>query len=204
MPDNIDQNTIVIQVRRGTLLSGIALLAVYVSAPASFACGGGPDPEDQSSGGRKKPKAKKNVPQINAPYKENFSQRQFRNLSAADLREHSINSSHYRSTLKIEGFSPRMTKTLFEMAGHDRASTRRLVKDMAKLKTKKTRKAHLRKEINRSDDLDRILFKSIKTLEKSKASKAAIKDEKTRMDDNFDYRYLVVKWARNPMEGTLK
>jgi len=201
MPDNIDQNTIVIQVRRGTLLSGIALLAVYVSAPASFACGGGPDPDsasdDQSSTTKKKP-------QVKAPYKESFTQRQFRNLSAADLREHSIDSYHNRSTLKIEGFSPGMTKTLFQMAGHDRTSTRRLVKDMAKLKTKKARKAHLKTEIKRSKELHRTLKKSIKTLKKNKSSQAAIDDANTRGVDNSYYVGLVRRWALNPMEGTLK
>jgi len=201
MPDNGDQKTFVNQYRRKTLLSGAAFLSVNLAASPSLACGGGPDPDSASDG--QSSRAKKR-PQVIAPYKESFTQRQFRNLSAADLREHSIDSSQNRSTLKIEGFSPRMTRILFDMAGHDRTSTRRLVKDMAKLKTEKARKAHLKTEIKRSKELHRTLKKSIKTLKKNKSSQAAIDDANTRGVDNSYYVGLVRRWALNPMEGTLK
>jgi len=181
--------------RRKTLLSGAAFLAVYFTPTASLACGdGGGDGGEQDV----QSNSSKKVPV------DSMTQSQFRNLSAENIDEIMDDVEHNKITIKIDGFSPKHSINLLRMANVDRTSTRRLVKDMAKLKTKKTRKEHLRKEINRSDDLDRILVKSIKTLKKNKASKAAVKDEKTRMDDNFDYRYLVVRWARNPMEGVRK
>ena len=188
MPDNGNQKTFVNQYRRKTLLSGAALLAVNLIASPSFACGGGPDPDsaddDQSSSSKKVPI-------------KSITQNDFRNLSDREIL-------HNLSNTKIDGFSHKMSKNLFSMAFYDRTSTRRLVKDMAKLKTKKERRARLKKEINRVEKLKALLHKSMENLEKNKASDGARNAELQRFSNADKYLTYVRLWARNPMEGTRK
>ena len=222
MSDNVDQNTILNQVRRGTLLSGIALLAVYISAPASFACGGGPDPDsasdDPSSTTKKKPKTKKEKQSYSSIKNANMtiSQNDFSKLSKSKI------DSWHKSNIKliIDGFSVEMSKNLFDMANNERKLTHKLLKDMAKLKTKSTRKEHLRREQYRVKKLIKELKKEKDSLPKTDAPKtekllSKIFKKKTRADEidtriNSLIYYLggaghgVGGWSQSPMEGTLK
>jgi len=186
------QDTIVNQYRRGILLSGAAFFAVsFVTSPSLASGGGGGGGEcgscesDEQSNNSKK-----------APIKS-MTQNDFRNLSDREILNHLSNT-------KIDGFSHKMSKNLLSMAFYDRTSTRRLVKDMAKLKTKKARRARLKKETNRVEKLKALLHKSMENLEKNKASDGARNAELHRFSNADKYLTYVRRWARNPMEGTRK
>lgn len=121
--------------RRKTLVTGAAFLAANFIASPGFACGGGPDPDStsghQSSTTNKKPKAKKEKGSV-----VTMSQSKFLRLSPAEIRKEYENGSGK----KVEGFSYAGSDDLIDMAFYERKSTHRLVKDMAKLKTKEARK----------------------------------------------------------------
>jgi len=195
MSDTGHQNTIVDQYRRSTLLSGIALFAMYVSAPASFASGGGGgdggEQSDQTISSKKKPTV-------------NISQSEFRSLSSREIGKYNRDGSGRKHDIIVNGFSPKMSDRLFIMAMWDRAATRRLLKDMSRLKTKEARKARLKKEYERTKKLEKDLKESYKALKKNKASTGAQYQEEQRLRHTKFYKEALWSWRSNPMEGTLK
>ncbi len=202
--------------RRKLLLSGTAFLAVNFVTSPSFACGGGPDPDsaydEQSSTTKKKPKTKKEKQSIV------MSQAKFLRLSPAQIRKYK--SKDRADTIKIEGFSIDGSRNLYLMADDEHKLTHKLLKDMAKLKTKSTRYEHLRRERYRVRKLIKQLQKEKDNLPKTDAPEtekllSKIFKKKTKADE-IDARiqsltyYLggadsgVGGWSQSPMEGTLK
>ena len=210
MPNNGNQNTIVNQYRRKTLLSGAAFLAVNLVASPGFACGGGgggDEQSEQSSTTKKKPKTKKEKQST-----VTISQAKFLRMSHAEIRKHLQNGS----TTRIEGFAGG-SEILWDMAYYGEYKlTRKLVKDMAKLKTFKTRKEHLKKEAYRVKKLIKELKKEKDNLPKTDAPEtekllSKIFKKKTKADE-IDarleslsyYAYGVTVWSKHPELGTLK
>lgn len=196
MPNSNNKNSFINQYRRNILCSGVAFLTVCFSAPASLASGGGGGGDggeqgNQTSGSKKKPIV-------------NISQNEFRSMSAGEIDKYARAGSGRKYNIKVNGFSPRMSETLLMLALWDRAATRRLIKDMAKLKSKKERKARLKKEHANAKKLEKLLKASMKKLKKDNASVGAQYEEEQRWRHAKFYKEKLWRWESNPMEGTLK
>lgn len=109
--------------------------------------------------------------------------------------------------LKIDGFSSSMSSWLVQMANFDRRATFRLMKDMAKLKTKAQRQQRLRLERERVAKLILKVQASINRLAGKKQTlgvKLALKSEEERQKRTITYSKGLKIWAQHPMEGTRK
>ena len=197
MSDNGNQKTFVNQYRRKTLLSGAAFLAVNFVASPSLACSGGDggdggEQSEQSSTTKKKPIVKMSVDE-------------FRSLSPGEIDRHIRGGTVDRKyDIKVRGFSTKMSENLMMMANWDRASTRKLLKDMSKLETKEARKARLKKEDERAKKLKKLHKDSEKKLKKNKASQEAQNEEHQRFRKAKFYKTNLWRWLNDPSEGTYK
>jgi len=102
--------------------------------------------------------------------------------------------------IKVEGFSEPMVVRLVKMAHADRILTRRLIRDMGKLKNAKKRLARLNEEIvkitkriaNLEDALDRA---------REKDQQAVIEETEARLKAANEYRKHLFVWRKFPSEG---
>ncbi len=104
----------------------------------------------------------------------------------------------------IDGFSKSMSSWVFSMAMEDRTATRRLFRDMQKLKSEKDRKKRLLIEKQRIDKLIKNLKASLKRLKdvKGEGADEAYKAEFWRLSSAKQYLKRLKVWIKYPMEGT--
>ncbi|WP_371226568.1 hypothetical protein [Roseovarius sp. 2305UL8-3] len=103
--------------------------------------------------------------------------------------------------VKVDGFSGNMVEWLVAMADFDRASFRRLMRDMAKIKDKAKRKARLAREITKIKTRITKLEAS-KERARKRGSQSAVEEAENRLQQAKEYLEGVEIWAKFPHEGT--
>ncbi len=189
------QDTTVNQFRRKTLLSGAAFLAVYVSAPASFASGGG-----GGGDGGERDNYTYSVPKLESKY----TQKEFTQLSKKEISQFwGLSGKNKRGgkTVLIDGFSEPMTSRLVDMIYYDRSSTKRLIRDMGKIKDTEARKKRLSEEVKKINKRIADLEAALERAQK-KNFRRAVNETKYRIRDAKGYLKAVKVWEQYPHEGT--
>jgi hypothetical protein len=112
----------------------------------------------------------------------------------------------YLYNYRIVGFLDAMASNVVKMMLSDRASTRRLLQEMAEIDVKSDRKQRLIKEISRATALENNLTQSIARLKTGQGTDTArnLADEKRQLRSARVYKRGVKSWARFPREGTYK
>lgn len=177
--------------RRKFLFICAASLAVCSVAPAGFASGDGGDGGEQSDQSGNKPTLE-------------MSQTEFRSLSKKEIGRLSDRLYNEGLNFKLDGFSINMSSRIKSMGLWETRSTRRLLKDMSKLKTKAARKKRLTEEIDRMTKLKKLLEDSMERLKgkTSEGAKMAAHEEWQRWVDVKDYLRHLKVWRRFSDEGT--
>lgn len=112
----------------------------------------------------------------------------------------------YLYNYRIIGFLDAMASNVVKMMLSDRASTRRLLQDMAEIDVKSDRKERLIKEVSRATELENTLTQSIARLKAGQDTDIArsLAGEKRQLRNVRVYKRGVKSWARFPREGTYK
>jgi hypothetical protein len=184
--------------RRKVLLSGAALLSICFSAPVGLASGDGGGGDGGERSQQKNNAGKKPTVQM--------SQTKFRSLSNRETYRLSDRNFTGKIIFKLDGFSVNMSSRILSMASFETGSTRRLLKDMSKLKTRKARKNRLTEEIDRMTKLKKLLEDSQKRLKAKTGEHArrAAGEEWARWVNVKAYLEHLRVWRRFPNEGILK
>jgi len=103
-------------------------------------------------------------------------------------------------TVVIDGFSEGMVQQLVDMIYYDRTSTKRLIRDMSKIKGEEARKKRLSEEVIKTEkriaDLEAAFERA-----KKKNLKSATYETNERIRDAKKYLKAVKVWAKYPGEG---
>ena len=137
--------------------------------------------------------------------KAKYCQKEFLRLSQGEISK--LNDRYHLNNkkTKICEYSANMSTHLVDMADYDRRATFRLMKDMAKLKSKKNRKAWLKNELAKQRKFVKTLKASIKRLEaknSTRATRLAIRSEKLRLERTESFIEGLEIWVKFPHEGT--
>lgn len=191
--------------RRRAMSCGAAMAALAGAGPAwaGGGGGGGQDPGEgtNSSNPPAKPRANRRRRVEGAV---ELTQLQFANR--AEHRREEMGKLHKAGKLSVEGFSHNMVSWLLDAMLWEPGRTRRLMKDMRRIKDRKKREERLRAEVEKADDLIDVFQSSIDRLEaiknRSNGQNRALSEERSRKFDMEQYKKAVEVWQRHPHEGT--
>jgi hypothetical protein len=126
--------------------------------------------------------------------------------SQAEIVELTHKELTYLYNYRIIGFLDAMASNVVKMMLSDRASTRRLLQDMAEIDVKSDRKERLIKEVSRATELENTATQSIARLKTGQGTDTArsLAGEKRQLRNVRVYKRGVKSWARFPREGTYK
>lgn len=166
-------------IHRRTLIIGLPTLALLFAPALASAEGGGGKPRNT--------------------LKKHYTQNQFLRMVPSDYQAGALSTRTHR----IGNFSGTLSNMLFVMAYYDRRATQRLVRDMAKLTSRKARLKRLKSEIDKVQKHVAGLNASVKRLKTKSGigAELALRSEWDRLDNTEHYLKLVKYWAKHPMDG---
>lgn len=183
--------------RRRAISTGLVALFLPITAYAGGDGGG-------NSTKKKKKRKAIDPPVLKHEKVETLSVDAFLRMDGVTLRGERSKAKKSGQRFTISGFSPEMSAQLIRMMQNDPRSTRRLVRDMRRLKTYKKRESRLSAEVQKQDRRIAAYSESIKEGRGSsdETVKARVKEDRQRRQNTRTYKRDVMEWLFDTDEGT--